>query len=156
MAQYHEQVQNLKNQESTLRRGLNIFKIEQAPSKDLHTLEKDLEHLEQVWTITKEWEELWDSWKVGRFAELVTTDMEHTSQMLFKRLNKTIREVKDKNWDICDSIKGRIEQFKRTMPLIQDLKNPAMRDRHWSQIKSEVQKPFDHTGKTASKMLLAL
>lgn len=53
----------------------------------------------------------------------------------------------DKNWDICDSIKGRIEQFKRTMPLIQDLKNSAMRDRHWGQIKTEVQKPFDHTGK---------
>lgn len=92
--QYHEQVQNLKNQESTLRRGLNIFKIEQAPSKDLHALEKDLDHLEQVWTITKEWEDLWDSWKVGRFTELVTTDMETTSQLLFKRLNKTIREIK--------------------------------------------------------------
>lgn len=55
--------------------------------------------------------------------------------------------LQDKNWDICDSIKSRIEQFKRTMPLIQDLKNPAMRDRHWAQIKSEVQKPFDQNGK---------
>ena len=31
------------------------------------------------------------------------------------------------------------------MPLIQDLKNPAMRDRHWEKLKEEVQKPFDHT-----------
>lgn len=57
-------------------------------------IEKDLEYLEQVWTITKEWEELWDSWKVGKFQELVTTDMETTSQLLFKRLNKLVREVK--------------------------------------------------------------
>lgn len=35
------------------------------------------------------------------------------------------------------------------MPLIQDLKNPAMRDRHWAQIKSEVQKPFDHNGRSS-------
>ena len=91
---YQEQVQNLKAQETSLRRGLNIFKIEQSPSKDLQGLEKDLEHLEQVWTITKEWEELWDSWKVGKFTELVTTDMETTSQLLYKRLNKLIREVK--------------------------------------------------------------
>ena len=33
------------------------------------------------------------------------------------------------------------------MPLIQDLKNPAMRDRHWLQLKDEVQKPFDHSSK---------
>ena len=57
-------------------------------------IEKDLEYLEQVWTITKEWEELWDAWKVGKFQELVTTDMETTSQLLFKRLNKLVREVK--------------------------------------------------------------
>jgi len=91
---YHEQVTNLKSQETKLRRGLNIFKIEQPPSKDLQGLEKDLEYLEQVWTITKEWEELWDAWKVGKFEELVTTDMETTSQLLFKRLNKLVREVK--------------------------------------------------------------
>ena len=29
------------------------------------------------------------------------------------------------------------------MPLIQDLKNPAMRPRHWQQLKDEVQKPFN-------------
>lgn len=91
---YQEQVTNLKSQETKLRRGLNIFKIEQPPSKDLQGIEKDLEYLEQVWTITKEWEELWDAWKVGKFEELVTTDMETTSQLLFKRLNKLVREVK--------------------------------------------------------------
>ena len=31
------------------------------------------------------------------------------------------------------------------MPLIQDLKNPAMRDRHWQKLKDEIQKPFDHS-----------
>lgn len=54
--------------------------------------------------------------------------------------------LQDKNWEICDIIKGRIDQFKRTMPLVQDLKNPAMRDRHWAQIKTEVQKSFEHSG----------
>ena len=51
------------------------------------------------------------------------------------------------DWTICESLKGRIDTFKRTMPLIQDLKNPAMRDRHWQQLKQEIQKPFDHTSK---------
>ena len=37
------------------------------------------------------------------------------------------------------------------MPLVQDLKNPAMRERHWAQIKSEVQKSFDHSGKKFEK-----
>ena len=75
-------------------------------------------------------------------------DMETTSQLLLKRCHKLNREIKDKNWEISEVIKSRIDQFKRTMPLIQDLKNPAMRERHWSEIKSEVQKPFDHESDT--------
>ena len=51
------------------------------------------------------------------------------------------------DWTICGSVKERIETFKRTMPLIQDLKNDAMRERHWEQLREEVQKPFDQTSK---------
>ncbi len=60
------------------------------------------------------------------------------------------------DWTICDTLKGRVETFKRTMPLIQDLKNPAMRDRHWQQLKQEVQKPFDHTSKSCYGLLLRM
>ena len=45
---------------------------------------------------------------------------------LYKQVAKLQREVKDKEWSIFDSVKGKINQFKRTMPLIVDLKNKAI------------------------------
>lgn len=84
----------MKEQESKLRRGLSIFKIEQPSSKELQQIEKDLEHLDQIWQITKEWEKLWDSWKTGQFVDLITEEMESTAQVQLKKLNKVIREVK--------------------------------------------------------------
>ena len=39
------QMEALKEQEQTIRRGLNIFKIDQPPSKDIGTLEKVLKIL---------------------------------------------------------------------------------------------------------------
>ena len=54
--------------------------------------------------------------------------------------------MQDKKWEVAENVKGRVEQFKRTMPLIQDLKNPALRPRHWVQLKAEVGKEFDHEG----------
>ena len=44
--------------------------------------------------ITKEWEELWQSWKNTTFFDLDTTDMETTSLLLLKRLVKLLREIK--------------------------------------------------------------
>ena len=51
----------------------------------------------------------------------------------------------DKNWEVVDTSKNRVDQFKRTMPLIQDMKNHAMRPRHWTKIQTKMQRQFDHT-----------
>ncbi|XP_076804743.1 dynein axonemal heavy chain 2-like [Clavelina lepadiformis] len=148
VANFKRGVGDLKLEEVTLRRGLGLFKIEQQSSKDLIALDKDLDNIDQVWELTKEWEALWAEWKVGQFKDLVTNDMEMIAQGLYKKLNRLSRDLKDKHWEIIDSSKNKIDQFKRTMPLITDLKNEAMRERHWAQIKTEVQRPFDHTSET--------
>ncbi|KAK1890151.1 Dynein heavy chain 2 axonemal, partial [Dissostichus eleginoides] len=145
VAEHHSQLEALKQEEITLIQGLNFFKIEQPPSKKIRALEKDIEHLQQVWEITKEWNANWNIWKVDQFATLRTENMESTAQDMFKTLNKLQRELKDKEWDIVDFSKNKIDQFKRIIPLIADLRNPAMRDRHWKQICDELQCSFDQT-----------
>ncbi|XP_018599950.2 dynein heavy chain 2, axonemal [Scleropages formosus] len=140
------QLESLKQEEDTIRQGLSIFKIEQPLSKDIQSLVKDLDYLQQVWQIAQQWEAHWDEWKAGQFVALETESMENTAQALFKELHKLSRELKCKQWEIVETTKTKIEQFKRTIPLITDLRNPAMRDRHWNQIKFEVQSPFDQTG----------
>lgn len=94
MDDYKANVQNLKEQDANIKRGLGIFKIEQLSSKELAQIEKDLDHLGQIWHITKDWEGLWDSWKTGQFVDLVTEEMETTAQVQLKKLNKVVREVK--------------------------------------------------------------
>ncbi|KAM3857822.1 dynein axonemal heavy chain 2 [Diretmus argenteus] len=141
----HNQLEALKQEESIMHHGQGIFKIKQDPSKDIQALEKDLDYLQQVWEITGEWNTNWDEWKAGQFVTLQTESMENTAQTMFKKLHKLSRELKDKQWDIVDFSKNRIDQFKRTIPLITDLRNPAMRDRHWKQIRHELQRSFDQT-----------
>ncbi|MEE6524209.1 hypothetical protein FKM82_023559, partial [Ascaphus truei] len=135
----------LKDEENSLRSGLGMFKIEQPASKDLQALEKDLDCIQLVWEATLEWEKHWEEWKSGRFLTLNTELMENTAQGLYRRLSKLSREVKDKNWEVVETSRVRIDQFKRTMPLIVDLRNPALRERHWNQVKQEIQRTFDQT-----------
>lgn len=42
-----------------------------------------------------------------------------------------------KKWKIWETMREKVEQFRQTMPLIQDLKNPALRQRHWDALRSE-------------------
>ncbi|XP_032178397.1 dynein heavy chain 2, axonemal isoform X4 [Mustela erminea] len=133
----------MREEENSLRSNLGIFKIEQPASKDLQNLEKELEALQQVWEITRDWEENWSQWKTGRFLMLQTEAMEAMAHGLFRRLTRLAKEYKDRNWEIIESTRAKIEQFKRTMPLISDLRNPALRQRHWDQVRDEIQREFD-------------
>lgn len=38
-----------------------------------------------------------------------------------------------------------VDKFRRTLPLITVLKNPAMRSRHWKQVKDTIDREFDET-----------
>ncbi|CAI5672498.1 unnamed protein product [Oreochromis niloticus] len=145
VAEHRSQLETLKQEESTIHDGLSFFKIEQAPSKSIRTLEKDLDQLQQVWDITEEWNANWNIWKAGQFGTLQTESMETAAQDMFKKLHKLQRDLKDKQWDIVDSSKNKIDQFRQVIPLIADLRNPAMRDRHWKQISEELQYSFDPT-----------
>ena len=141
--QTKKQLEDLRTKENKLKKGLTLFNIKQPANNAISILEKELEQLELIWSLSNEWEEAWNTWKVGKFGDLDTDKMLYDAQGIYKRLTRIGREVKEKGWDICDILKERIDQFKRTMPLIQDLKNDALRPRHWHQLQDEIQKPFD-------------
>ncbi|KAG8540041.1 hypothetical protein GDO81_019936 [Engystomops pustulosus] len=143
---FRNMMDTLKEEENSIRSGLGMFKIEQPSSKELQTLEKDLDSVQLVWEATKEWDQNWSEWKSGRFLTLQTELMENTAQGLYRRLSRLSRELKDKNWEVLETARMRIDQFKRTLPLIVDLRNPALRERHWTQVKQEIQRPFDQDG----------
>ncbi|XP_037663928.1 dynein heavy chain 2, axonemal isoform X4 [Choloepus didactylus] len=143
IAQVRAMLIAMREEENSLRSNLGLFKIEQPVSKDLQNLEKELDALQQVWEITRDWEENWNQWKTGRFLTLQTEAMETMAHGLFRRLTRLAKEYKDRNWEIIETTRSKIEQFKRTMPLISDLRNPALRERHWDQVRDEIQREFD-------------
>ena len=40
--------------------------------------------------------------------------------------------------DVADEIKSEIEQFRPFLPLIQSLRNPGMRNRHWEKLSAQL------------------
>ena len=58
--------------------------------------------------------------------------MEEAAGRIGKAISKLGREVK--TWPALSWIKDIVEAFKKTMPLITDLRNPSMRQRHWEDL----------------------
>lgn len=47
------------------------------------------------------------------------------------------------SWTIVENTRKRVDIFRRTLPLISDLKNTAMRKRHWGRVKKAMNLDFD-------------
>ncbi|CAG9862849.1 unnamed protein product [Phyllotreta striolata] len=136
---------DLRTQDEELRNDLAIFGLSFGDNLDLSRLDAELTALEIVWNMVTEWDDSWNSWKTGQFWTIETTEMEETAQVLFRRLTKLARELKEKGWTVIDETRNLVDAFRRTLPLIADLKNPAMRPRHWSRVKEIVEVDFDET-----------
>jgi dynein heavy chain, axonemal len=70
-------------------------------------------------------------------------ELEEAASRFGKNVTKLGRDMK--SWEIWQETKDRIDAFKKTMPLISDLRNPAMRPRHWQELMKTIQTQFDPT-----------
>ncbi|KAG7305948.1 hypothetical protein JYU34_008511 [Plutella xylostella] len=142
---FRDHLNLLREQEQAIRDGLAVFNLTTPVNLDLQKMEKELEKLEEVWGLVNQWEESWEKYKNQTFWEMETDEMEDNVMFLFRNFNRLSRQLKEKGWEIIDTTRIKVDAFRRTLPLINDLKNPCMRDRHWDRIKALMGVEFDQT-----------
>ncbi|CDS41066.1 dynein heavy chain [Echinococcus multilocularis] len=145
---FRDRLAVMMEKENEIRSGLLIFKIDHQPCKESALVQKELDILEQIWTLNKEWEENWMGWKHGKFSNLQTDDMETLATAMFRKFTRLVRDNRSRRWDVLDASRDRIDQFRRMIPLIADLRNSAMRPRHWDAIRKEMARDFDQNDET--------
>jgi len=125
--------------------GLVVFEDLAPPTLvDMEELKADLEQLKMVWRVVREWNDLYEGWKDGKFNDLDVESMENGATLLYKQITKLGRG-KVKEWGTWISLKDTVDSFKRIMPLIVDMRNPAVRRRHWELVMEACGKQFDPT-----------
>ena len=130
-----------KQREEQLAVGLAIFGSKSEEHADLAALNKDLGFLTDIWNITIEWADNWEKWKSGQFEQLEIEELENVAGSFQKRVGKLGRDIK--RWKVWEAMKQELDKFRDTIPLIQDLRNKAMRSRHWAALQEKVGKEFD-------------
>jgi len=134
-------VKDFKRRANELKSGMEIFSIPQPAYKELANMEKEIDMLDRVWGLIREWQTLYATWKDGAFVDIEVEQMEEAAGRIGKAISKLGREIK--TWPALAWIKETVDAFKKTMPLITDLRNPAMRQRHWEDLMDHVHSRFD-------------
>ncbi|KAL6262835.1 hypothetical protein P5V15_005625, partial [Pogonomyrmex californicus] len=145
LAFFWKEIYTLKDRENLLKSRLTIFGISYPDSQELAQLYTDVAMIELVWQLTDEWNDAWERYKTGNFWTIELEEMDTTANLLLRKLTKLCRELKEKNWEIVQNTRMRVDKFRHTLPLITELKNPAMKPRHWKRVKDTIAQDFDET-----------
>ena len=67
--------------------------------------------------------------------------MEDDAYDFILKINALDKDVRD--WGVYSFLRNEVQKFRDTMPLLTDLRDDAMRERHWKEIRFEVKDDFD-------------
>lgn len=141
LAQLYSKLEDFENAQDNINKEVKLYNMQETFHKELKQIHQVLDTMTKVWKIVQEWENVRDKYETANFWDIDVEELEDTVVLLFKNINKMYEVHRDKtNWEFLIVNRMRVEIFKKTLPLISDLKNKALKERHWNQVRSLAQK----------------
>jgi dynein heavy chain len=120
--------------------------------EELDDVEADFAVKKALWEGIRDWEQLTNAWEGTLMGDIVASDMD-------KQVNNYVRLAGKSKMKLqaCPSavkLSEDVSQFRNLLPVIVDLRNPALKRRHWEQIESTLGYTFDNEVKPPEAHLL--
>nr|XP_031542333.1 dynein heavy chain 1, axonemal isoform X7 [Vicugna pacos] len=117
-----------------------IFGLPITNYDKLSRMVKEFQPYLDLWTTASDWLRWSESWMNDPLSAIDAEQLEKNVIESFKTMHKCVKQFKDVPacQDVALDIRARIEEFKPYIPLIQGLRNPGMRNRHWDVLSNEI------------------
>ena len=129
---YNDIVQGLRGRWNKMIYGFEMFEISYTSPADLDHVDKEIKNLESIWGLKEEWDQEYiKSIKDITFRDINCEELEEYADDYLFKLGQLSKEAHIKRWGIVMALKTTIDNFKTVLPLIDSLRKPFMRSRHW-------------------------
>lgn len=86
--------------------------------------------------MVNKWDVIWKDFKSIQFWNVEVLDVKVTVEIFVNEFNMSVNELKNKKWEVVETTRENIEAFRSLLPVVDDLKNPAMKVRHWNEVRN--------------------
>ncbi|XP_037386166.1 dynein axonemal heavy chain 1 isoform X5 [Talpa occidentalis] len=117
-----------------------IFGLPITNYDKLSRMVRDFQPYLDLWTTASDWLRWSESWMNDPLSAIDAEQLEKNVIESFKTMHKCVKQFRDipACQEVALDIQSRIEEFKPYIPLIQGLRNPGMRNRHWELLSDEI------------------
>eukprot|EP00741_Cyanophora_paradoxa_P012299 tig00000169_g11885.t1 len=128
-AQYRDMAKQFNSRESLF--GKPVTQYEQ-----LAKIGKDFTPFADLWNTAADWQDWYRAWYDGPFTELDADAVDKNLTEATRTMFKATKHFKDVPGclAIATKLRTEMEAFRVFVPVVQGLRNPGMRDRHWEEL----------------------
>ena len=118
----------------------NIFGLDQTDYDRVSRIAKQFDPYAQLWISADDWFIWKKEWFDNPFDTLDPEKMENNLTEAWRNVFKASKAFTELPAlkDVADEIKQQIDDFKPVMPIVTALRNPGLKDRHWSVMSKEL------------------
>jgi dynein heavy chain len=110
----------------------------------LTLVEKEIALLNDVWDLKNDWDKQMEAWKDIKFFDLQSGAMSDIACDYQDKYKAFLSDKEVKEWGVFTHFKNSIDKFRQLIELMgETLLLPAIRDRHWKELRIEVKEDFD-------------
>ncbi|XP_058497468.1 dynein axonemal heavy chain 1 [Solea solea] len=117
-----------------------LFGLPATNYDHVQKLIKDFQPLKDLWTTTSDWLRWHESWLNDPLSSIDPEQLERNVSDAHRTMQKCIKQFKEipDCQMVANTICSKIEDFRPHVPLLQGLRNPGMRSRHWEMLSERI------------------
>ncbi|BHF69813.1 Dynein heavy chain 1, axonemal [Sparganum proliferum] len=129
----HRQLLEAQNLAAVYNSRERLFEMPVTNFEKIGTLLKDFEPFRQLWIAVSDWLKTQDAVMTDPLNSVDASAVEKQVTECYKIMHKSMRTFAELAGvqEVASQIKMAVEEFKPFIPLVQALRNPGMRSRHW-------------------------
>lgn len=130
------EIEQLQKTAYTYKAYQKNFKVEVTKFDELEETIGEIKLKELLWTSLEEWDKLCEEWRDERLDRLEPDTLNQIVNKYGKYVYQIEKGLPPNN--LLPKLKERVEDMRAKMPMITDLRNAALRKRHWDVIYQEI------------------
>jgi dynein heavy chain len=152
--QVHLKINMIEDELKELRAKQKLFGLMQNQGKAVKECRTELKLLKKIWDLAAMVRWQIEDWKKVPFLAIDYNEIQEQTKRFKQELNMLDKRVK--RWDVFNGLSQDVNNFVVTLPLIQKLRNPGMRKRHWEMLMHKANIVFELSDNFRLENLLTL
>ncbi|XP_072367150.1 dynein axonemal heavy chain 10 isoform X2 [Scyliorhinus torazame] len=146
LGKFESEVEEFERNRQELANAEKLFDLSITMHPELLSLQKEVKGLRQIYDIYKAQRVAKDEWAETLWADLNVQLLQEGIDGFLKAFRKLPKDVR--SLSVGFYLESQMKEFKESIPLLLDLKNDALRERHWRTLMQRTETEFEMRAET--------